>query len=137
MSEALGRPRVELTPEQVAQVEKLAAVLTQAQIADVLGIADRTLRSRIADDPAVSAAYKRGRANAVSGVATSLLKKARDGNVVAMIFYLKTQAGWSEDAMPNAEVRKKLEQTLNEIESQVDPDTAMRIRQELRGIWAG
>jgi len=92
----MGRPRKDLTDEQVEQVEKLAAVLSQDQIADFLGVSDRTLRRRIQDDENVKAAYEKGRAKAILGVATGLLQMARDGNVTAAIFYLKTQAGWKE-----------------------------------------
>lgn len=91
-----GRPRLDLTPEQKEQVEKLAAVLTQEQIADFLGISERTLRNRITDDPEIAAAYARGRARAIGNVAKGLLQQAIEGNVRAMEFYLRTQAGWEE-----------------------------------------
>ena len=74
----------------------LAAVLNQTQLADYLGIPDRTFRVIIGRDSAVSAAYKRGRAKAIGSIAQSLLQKAKNGNVSAMVFYLKTQAGWRE-----------------------------------------
>jgi hypothetical protein len=92
----MPRPRKTFTDEQVAQVEKLAAVLNQEQIADFLGISERTLRDRIRTDPRISAAYKKGRAAAMANVAATLVKQAQSGNVTAAIFYLKTQAGWSE-----------------------------------------
>lgn len=60
-----GRPKVSLTQEHVALIEKLASYgLTQAQIADFLPISERTLRDRMTDpgDMEVSAAYARGRA---------------------------------------------------------------------------
>lgn len=60
-----GRPRIELTDEHVALIERLAGFgLTQAQIADCLPMSERVLRERIADpdDEGVSAAYARGRA---------------------------------------------------------------------------
>jgi len=88
------RPRIDLTDDQVVQVEKLAAVLTQEQIADFLGISERTLRNRIKDDERVLAAYARGRARAIHGVATNLVQQAEEGNVNAAKFYLETQAGW-------------------------------------------
>lgn len=92
----MARPRKELTEEQIGQVEKLAAVLNQDQLADFLGMSPRTFRERMTDTPEVSAAYKRGRSHGVASVATGLLKQARDGNTTAAIFYLKTQAGWKE-----------------------------------------
>jgi len=92
----MGRPRKTLTPDQTDQVERLASVLTLEQIADFLGISDNTLRARMREDPKILAAYKRGKQRAIAGVATSLLQQAREGNTTAMIFYLKTQAGWRE-----------------------------------------
>ena len=92
----MARPRKDITVEQVAQVEKLAAVLSLDQIADFLGMSPRTLDRRLVDDARVATAYSRGRAASIAGVATNLLKQARDGNTTAAIFYLKTQAGWKE-----------------------------------------
>lgn len=91
-----GRPRIEIDGDQVAQIEKLAAVLTMEQIADFLGFSERTLRRRFHEDPEVLAAYKRGKQRAVAGVATNLIQQAQSGNTTAAIFYLKTQAGWRE-----------------------------------------
>jgi hypothetical protein len=91
-----GRPKKVLTPEQINEVEKLAAYLNQDQIADYLEIPARTLRAIISRDEAVSAAYKKGRAKAIGNVSQSLLKSAVEGNTTAQIFYLKTQAGWKE-----------------------------------------
>jgi len=91
-----GRPRIEIDPDQIAQIEKLAAVLTMEQIADFLGFSERTLRRRFDEDPEVLAAYKRGKQRAVASVATNLIQQAQSGNTTAAIFYLKTQAGWRE-----------------------------------------
>lgn len=91
-----GRPKTELTEDQIRELETLAAVLNQDQIADYMGIPVRTLRAIISRDESVSAAYKKGRARAIGRVSQSLLKSATDGNTTAQIFYLKTQAGWKE-----------------------------------------
>lgn len=90
------RPKTKLTEDQVKELETLSAFLNQKQLADYFGIPDRTLRAIMERDEKVSAAYKRGRAKAIFGISQSLLKSARDGNVTAQIFYLKTQAGWRE-----------------------------------------
>lgn len=92
----MGRPKKALTTKQVAQVEALAGVLTQAQIADYFGMSERTLRQRLMDDPEVAAAYQMGRAKTIQDVATNLVMQAKEGNMTAAIFYLKTQAGWKE-----------------------------------------
>jgi hypothetical protein len=92
----MGRPRVELTDEQVVSIEKLAAVLSIAQIADFLGIGERTFGDIKDRDERVSAAYKKGKANAIANVAKGLLQRAIAGDNTAAIFYLKTQAQWNE-----------------------------------------
>lgn len=91
-----GRPKTELDDEQIREIETLAAVLNQDQIADYLAIPARTLRAIISRDENVSAAYKKGRAKAIGRVSQSLLRSATEGNTTAQIFYLKTQAGWKE-----------------------------------------
>jgi len=92
----MGRPARELTDDERAQVEALAAYLTQDQIADYLGITRPTLAAIFGRDEDVSLRYKRGKAKAIGDVANGLLKKAREGDNASMFFYLKTQAGWRE-----------------------------------------
>jgi hypothetical protein len=99
-----GRPRTELTPDQIREVETLAAVLNQQQMADYFGIPHRTFQAILERDDDVSASYKRGRAKAIGNVSNSLLKSAREGNTTAQIFYLKTQAGWRETAPEHKEL---------------------------------
>jgi IS30 family transposase len=91
-----GRKRKTLTDEQRAQVEALAAYLTQEQIADYFGIARNTFLAMMERDENISERYKRGKARAIGAVAQSLIQQARDGDKVAAMFYLKTQAGWRE-----------------------------------------
>ena len=91
-----GRPPIELTKKQKAEVETLAAVLSSEQIADYFGIGRTTWFAILERDPEVSELYKKGRAKAVGFVAQNLIQKARGGDLGAQIFYLKTQAGWKE-----------------------------------------
>lgn len=89
-----GRPP---TPIEAADIAKLASYLNQEQIADFYGMTDRGLRKRFASDEELRVAYHEGRAKAIAKVAQSLLRQATSGkNITAMIFYLKTQAGWKE-----------------------------------------
>ena len=92
----MARPQKEITNEEKAQVEALAAFLSAEQIADYLGVSRTTFYAMMDRDDDISERYKRGRAKAVGSVAQGLLKEARNGNLGAMIFYLKTQAGWRE-----------------------------------------
>lgn len=91
-----GRPEKVLNEEQIIQVEALASVLTTEQIADYLGIGRTTFYSVMERQPEVAERYKRGRAKAVANISGNLIKQAQAGNITATIFYLKTQAGWSE-----------------------------------------
>ena len=91
-----GRPRKVIGPEHLDTVEKLAAVLTTEQIADFLGISRPSFYNEMNRNNELFIRYKRGRSKAVASVGSNLLQKAQSGDLTAMIFYLKTQAGWRE-----------------------------------------
>jgi DNA-binding XRE family transcriptional regulator len=99
-----GRPLTVFTEDKIIQVEKLASVLSKAQLADYLNISENTFRAIEERQPEVSEAYKRGKAKAIGNVATNLIQQAQAGNTTAAIFYLKTQAGWKEDKEPEREL---------------------------------
>lgn len=92
----MSRPHITLTDGQRAEVETLAAVLNAEQIADFLCVGRTTFFALLNRDEDLAERYKRGKARAIGAVAQSLVTKARAGNVTAMIFFLKTQAGWRE-----------------------------------------
>lgn len=92
-----GRPPVVFDEKMVSQVEALSSVLSKSQMADYFAISETTFREVESRQPEVSDAYKRGKSRAVASVGSNLISQARKGNVTAMIFYLKTQAGWKED----------------------------------------
>jgi len=92
----MARPRKTLTKEQISEVQTLASVLSQEQIADYFGIQMKTFRAICERQPEVFTQYKRGKAKAIGVVAQGLLQKARNGDTTSAIFYLKTQAGWRE-----------------------------------------
>ena len=85
-----------LSPKQVDQVEALAAACTKAQMAAYFGVTEKTFRAIEQRQPEVFTAYRRGRARAVADIGSALYQKALEGDIRAMQFYLKTQAGWSE-----------------------------------------
>lgn len=91
-----GRPPVVLSDEQLTQVEKLSGILTTEQLADYFGISRKTFYAIMERQEEVSTRYKKGRAKAIGKVSQGLLQKAISGDNTAMIFYLKTQAGWKE-----------------------------------------
>jgi len=92
-----GRPFVELTPQQIGEVERMAAYLNKAQIAACLGIGENTFTRLCRDNESIDTAYKKGRASHVGKVADALLKNATEkNNVLAQIFFLKCRGGWVE-----------------------------------------
>ena len=87
----VGRPPYIKKEDDAKLVEALAiAGVTQSLIAQIVKISEPTLRKNFRKELDTSKA----RANAV--ISQALFKKAKDGNVVAQIFWLKTQAGWKE-----------------------------------------
>ena len=76
----------------------LAAAFTLDQLADFLEVSRKTLDRRLAANPALLAAYKKGKAMTVGGAAGKVIQAIRAGNLAACFFYLKTQGGWRERA---------------------------------------
>ena len=92
-----GGPKIRtLTQDQIIQVEALSACISVDQMADYLSVSKTTFYQIMKRQPEVSARYKKGRAYAIKDIATGLIQDAVDGDNVARIFYLKTQAGWRE-----------------------------------------
>lgn len=105
----------------MAQVEALASVLTLEQMSDYFGIARNTFNAICERQPEVLEHYKRGKTRAIGNVAKNLLTLANEGNLTAIIFYLKTQAGWRETTDINANVNTvvtSLHELLDEIENE-------------------
>ena len=98
-----GRPPRKFTVEEITQVEALAAVLTKGQVADYFDITEKTFREIEKRQPEVSTAYKKGRVKQCASMGNNLVQLAKEGNVAANIFYLKTQAGWKE---PEADIQE-------------------------------
>jgi len=84
------------TEKQVKEIGVLAGVLNMEQMADYFGISHDTFEAAKKRDEQIARAYKEGRASAVRDVGNSLLAQARKGNIGAICFYLKTQAGYRE-----------------------------------------
>ena len=92
----MGRARKTLTEDQLRQVEGLASVLTVDQMADYFGMARKTFFRLMERNNEIKTLYKKGRSSVIRDVAKNLIQKAKDGDTVSAIFYLKTQAGWKE-----------------------------------------
>lgn len=116
-----GRPRTEFTEQEINKVEALAAVLNTKQISDYFGISHVTFKAIRDRDERVSFAYKNGKAKAIASIGANLIKTAKNGNIAAMIFYLKTQAGWKETQVVEVQDVKSFNDMYNdETEGEVD-----------------
>ena len=91
-----GRPVKTLAPEQLTEVERLSSVLNKAQLADYFGMTEKTFHAIEERQPEVFTAYRRGKAKKIAEVAGALMKAVDRGDMRAIQFFLKTQAGWSE-----------------------------------------
>ena len=118
----MGRPRFEITPENLEKTERLAAQgLTQVQISACLGIVSKTLIEKKRAFSSFSDAIKNGRAKGVGTITNALFESAVKGSVPAQIFYLKNrdQENWSDVQAHNVSVVAKLSdsQLLDEVRS--------------------
>jgi hypothetical protein len=87
----MSRPRHQPDPAQRRQVETLAAYgIPEADISRVVGIDPKTLRKHYRDE------LDMGETKANAQVAGFLFNSAKNGNVTAQIFWLKTRAKWRE-----------------------------------------
>jgi transposase len=91
MSEGVGRPAHQPTEQNRLQVKTLAAVgIRHEDIATKLGICADTLTKYYRQE------LDDGRVDANAQIGKSLYEQAKNGNTTAMIFWLKTRAGWKE-----------------------------------------
>ncbi len=95
-----GRPAWIPTETECHEARKMASNgLTAAQIADCLGISESTLYAKQGEYKEFMDAIKRGRAEGLNTVSNALFEKATQGNVTAMIYYLKVRdrENWGEN----------------------------------------
>ena len=92
-----GRPAKELNEAEISELETLAAILSKEQIAAYFGMTEKTLSAISERQPEVFTAYRRGKAKAVVRVASALMRATEEGDMRAIQFFLKTQAGWTEN----------------------------------------
>lgn len=87
-----GRPAFKITPEIIEKCETWASQgLTMEQIAQSLGIHQRVLYKKKADEVELDEAIQRGRSKGIQAVTSALFQKAMSGDNTAMIFYLKNR----------------------------------------------
>ena len=87
-------------PDLSQQVHEMASNgLTVAQIADCLGISESTLYAKQGEYKEFMDAIKKGSAKGLNKVSNALFERATQGNVTAMIYYLKVRdrENWGEN----------------------------------------
>lgn len=78
-------------------IEDLASRgLSIKEIAESLGVDPSTVYNHKRGSKEFQDAIKKGRARGIYTVSNALFDAAINGNVTAMIFYLKARAGWSD-----------------------------------------
>lgn len=139
-----GRPRKQLdqttkrlpssiviTDEMIRQAEELAGYgLSHAQIAAVLGMAERTLREKKANSDAFDAALERGKAKAAGIVGKALFLRAKDGDVAAIRWWEMTRQGRSEKTQTEAKVEVTNDAVADARLARIVEETAARLAQE-------
>ena len=80
--------------------------MTVEQLADFFGMGRSTFFELIKTDKVIAKMFAKGKAAAIANVSKNLVQKALDGNTSAMMFYLKTQAGWKETTVVQQETKE-------------------------------
>jgi hypothetical protein len=97
-----------VTPDILKEVEILSGRgLTQEHIFDYYSISRSCWFNNIQHHPELGEAVRRGKAKTISKVSGKLMEQVLKGNLSAIIFYLKTQARWSENAASGDEGGEK------------------------------
>ena len=97
----LGRkPKLNINAETLKRIESLAAQgLTEEQVYLSLGISHDTFYRMKKQNAEFSEALKKGKAKGIAVVTNALFQKAKEGNIPAMIFFLKNRdrESWSDN----------------------------------------
>ncbi|QDP67039.1 MAG: hypothetical protein Unbinned4497contig1000_13 [Prokaryotic dsDNA virus sp.] len=86
----------QFTDDELLQIQKLAGKFTVEQVSDFMGISRTTFYRMCERDERVMEHYKKGKANRFDVVADKLMDKINEGDLTAIIFFMKTQMGWKE-----------------------------------------
>jgi hypothetical protein len=118
-------PLLEIDDDLCNKAESLSAQgLTMDQIADVLGVGERTLYENQAKYPQLAQAIKEGRSKGIATITNALFVSGKAGNLGAQIFYLKNRAGWKDKTEVDQNISGELGGTWNvEIKDAKPTDT--------------
>ena len=96
----------------------IALGMTKEEIADALNVSRRAFYNYLERHDELMHSIKKGNLAAIGCVEAALYKKALDGDVAAMIFFLKNKdaANWREKQQIDHTVNMTLAQTLDELD---------------------
>ncbi len=125
-----------LSEEQIQVIEDFAGNgVTLEQIADYFMITRKRLCEFLQNED-IKLRYQKAKAKGINTLASTLFKQAEGGNTTALIFWLKTRAGWTEsidiNSTVNIEINKFKEAVKLALAKAVhDPETLQRIADEI------
>jgi len=91
--------KVVFSPEDINQVESLAAGMSVEQVAHYFGIGKTTFYEVAKRQPELLERYKQGKAKRIAQYVSIVHDKILEGNIDLLKLYLRTQAGWTENLM--------------------------------------
>lgn len=119
------------TLENLKKIEELAVLgLSIEQIGNYFGVCENTFRTLYKKKFNFKRAYNRGRSVGIVDVATALMRQIQSGDVKAIIFYLKSHAGWNDDSKKDSGGDSEIDKTTVTINVS-DPIEAARLYQEI------
>lgn len=108
--------------KQLQQITQLAAQgLTVKQVAHSIGIGPTTFFERQKKMPELKEAIEAGRSKGLATITNALFQKAKKGDNVAMIFYLKNRDrdSWGERPPAADDDAQPLQITINTVDASV------------------
>lgn len=89
---------------EIKEVKMLAGLgLTKYLIQNYFGVSKDVWLKAEKRDPSLRIAFNKGQAETIARVSGKLYDLIMAGNIQAIIFYLKTRAGWSEKYNPESD----------------------------------
>lgn len=124
-----GRPKILITAQMIRKAETLASKgLTKQQTAQCLGIGLSTLMEKQKEFPEFLEALKKGKAKGLATVTNALFQSAKNGNVVAQIFYLKNR---DSDSWSDRRVNENIDRSATPELSRISPERTREVAENV------
>lgn len=131
MSKKGRKPSLIITETVIEKIKELSGLgLTRVQIAHYFEISHTTLNKLRKIDKRVGIALKKGKSDTIAHVTGKLMEHINNGNLIAIMFYLKTRAKWREKSSMTIKSNVKSEKPIYKIETN-DPIEASKIYQSI------